>query len=256
MNRPVVWLLVGHVLAVDPESIAARARFSRLDPAAKLAAAAAIAVAVAFVTDRILAYFALAFSVGALLASGLDLRFALKRLVPVAGFALVTSASVGVIRGAGAFELLFVRILAATVFLLAMALTTTPVGLAGALRRLRVPAVITNTLLLTYRYLFLFEEEATRMRRAREARGFRTRGSLRSRDVFRTLASTAGMVLIRAHRRSQAVHRAMLARHFTGDLPTGRARPLGAADAALLGCALVISAILLGATAGGIPWLR
>jgi len=87
-------------------------------------------------------------------------------------------------------------------------------GMCKAMERLKVPAVMTTQLLMVYRYLMVLLTEALEMKRAREARGF-GRKSFTLREWGRFM----GQLFIRTVERSERIHRAMLARGFTGSMP-------------------------------------
>ena len=65
------------------------------------------------------------------------------------------------------------------------------------------------------RYTFVVRDEMTRMRLAREARGFQAAG-VRSWPV---LAQSAGALFIRSYERGERVHLAMLSRGYDGRFP-------------------------------------
>jgi len=76
------------------------------------------------------------------------------------------------------------------------------------LRQMRVPALLITTLALMFRYLFVLADETQRMRRARASRTF-----ARGRGVaWRTLATVAGQLFIRASERAERIYDAMCAR--------------------------------------------
>lgn len=250
-------LLVGHeFVGGGPDELARRSRLSGLDPTLKLLGALVFAVAVAFLTALVPVLVALAFALLVLSITGIGGREIAKRLAPVAALAFFLSLTVGIFRGWEAFAVLFFRILAATSLLLAVVLTTTGFDMVRALRRLGLPKILANVLLLTLRYVFLFDDEAARMKRARQARGFEGRGSLLSREVLTTLSYTAGMILVKAYGRSRAVYRAMRSRHYTGDMPLEAGRRLRAPDVALFAAVLIVSFWSLAATLGVMPWPR
>ncbi|MCS6907169.1 MAG: cobalt ECF transporter T component CbiQ [Anaerolineales bacterium] len=97
-----------------------------------------------------------------------------------------------------------------------------------ALRALRVPRLLVAIFGLTWRYLFVFADEALRLMRARSARsGQHPQGGYRS---GRTLAwraqvtgSMAGSLFLRALERSERIYMAMLARGYDGEV---RMKPL------------------------------
>ena len=81
-----------------------------------------------------------------------------------------------------------------------------PVWIA-TLRGWHVPAAFVDVLQVVHRYLFAVTDEARRMRRAATARGgFR----------FDAAAGAIGVLFARSWQRGERVHRAMLARGYTG----------------------------------------
>lgn len=116
--------------------------------------------------------------------------------------------------------------------------TTPPLRLLGALRSLRVPAVLVAIVLLMYRYLFVLVEEAQSMMRARAGRsafiGSKTGGSKTGGRksggslVWRAKSAggMAGSLLIRTLDRSERIYMAMVARGYDGTLRQTDAIPL------------------------------
>ncbi|MGK7312002.1 MAG: cobalt ECF transporter T component CbiQ [Candidatus Longimicrobiales bacterium M2_2A_002] len=101
--------------------------------------------------------------------------------------------------------------------------STTPFDeLVRALRTLRLPEAVTTSLGLAYRFLYILNDEVDRMRRAARSRNASEGAAPRRR----LLTGIAGAALRRSFDRSERLHRAMLARGFTGELPT-LARPTG-----------------------------
>jgi cobalt/nickel transport system permease protein len=86
---------------------------------------------------------------------------------------------------------------------------TTPFsGILGALRTMRVPALLVTTLALMHRYLFVLVDESERMRRARGSRTF-----LRQRRArWRVLGTVVGQLFVRASERAERIYAAMCAR--------------------------------------------
>ncbi len=82
-----------------------------------------------------------------------------------------------------------------------------------AAHALRVPSLLIQLVLLTYRYVFLLMEEFARLRIAVRARGFRNRANLHS---YRTIGMVAGTLLVRSQERSERVAQAMRCRGFDG----------------------------------------
>lgn len=125
--------------------------------------------------------------------------------------------------------------------------STTPFDeLVRALRSLRMPEAVTTSLGLAYRFLYTLNDEVDRMRRAARSRNAAEGAASRRR----LLVGIAGAALRRSFDRSERVHRAMLARGFTGEMPALHAAPdaghpvrdvliLVAAVAAIAGSALL-----------------
>lgn len=98
---------------------------------------------------------------------------------------------------------------------LTVAATTPAAELPAALRRLRVPAVMTSVLVLMIRYVDLLAAEAGRMRTARISRG----DSPRALHQAGALATGVGALFLRSYERGERVHLAMLSRGFDGHTP-------------------------------------
>jgi cobalt/nickel transport system permease protein len=94
---------------------------------------------------------------------------------------------------------------------MALVATMVPATLGHALHRLRVPDKIVHLLLMTYRYIFVLEDEYRRLARAARMRGFRPGTNL---HTYRTYAYLVGMLFVRAAERAERVHWAMLCRGF------------------------------------------
>ena len=85
--------------------------------------------------------------------------------------------------------------------------------LGHAMDRLGIPSKIVHLLLLTYRYIFVIEQEYQRLTRSAKIRGFRPRTNM---HTYRTVAYFIGMLFVRASNRAERVHQAMLCRGFNG----------------------------------------
>ena len=75
----------------------------------------------------------------------------------------------------------------------------------------RMPDKIVHLLLMTYRYVFLIEQEYQRLVRAARMRGFQPGTNLLT---YKTYASIVGMLLVRSTLRADRVYKAMLCRGF------------------------------------------
>lgn len=83
--------------------------------------------------------------------------------------------------------------------------------LGDTLNWLHVPGKIVHLLLMTYRYVFVINQEYQRMVRAIQIRGFQPRTNL---HTYKTYAYIVGMLLVRSSIRAERVYGAMLCRGF------------------------------------------
>lgn len=120
--------------------------------------------------------------------------------------------------------------------------TTEPRDVVRALDRLHLPQRLVQIMSFMFRYLEVVSDELTRMRIARESRGFRAR----SARQWPVLAATLGALFIRSYERGERVHLAMLSRGFTGRLPF----PALAADGRQWATALAVPAVAAVVLAG------
>lgn len=110
--------------------------------------------------------------------------------------------------------------IAASVSMLLFLSATTPIQALGyALYWLKVPKVIVEILLLTYRYIFVLWDEGTRIREAQALRlGYPSPRSLAGwKLVIRSTCTLMGMVFIRAYDRAESTFSAMQTRAYNGN---------------------------------------
>jgi cobalt/nickel transport system permease protein len=84
----------------------------------------------------------------------------------------------------------------------------------------RVPRFLLMIVQFLYRYLFVISEEAQHMRKAALSRGGGLRGGLARRARFHAAAGALAALFARSYGRAEEIHRAMLARGFTGEFRT------------------------------------
>ena len=101
--------------------------------------------------------------------------------------------------------------------LIALVATTTVSAIGNALYRLGVPGKLVYLMVMTYRYIFVIENEYQRLMRAARIRGFQPGTNIHS---YKTFAHLTGMIFIRASARAENVYRAMLCRGFNGEFHT------------------------------------
>jgi cobalt/nickel transport system permease protein len=96
-----------------------------------------------------------------------------------------------------------------------LAATTPARDLLTGLKNLHVPPVLVQIAAFMLRYMRVVGDEMSRMKVARESRGFEATG-VRSWPV---VAQSAGALFIRSYERGERVHLAMLSRGYTGTMP-------------------------------------
>ncbi len=84
-----------------------------------------------------------------------------------------------------------------------------------ALQHLRVPKVVVQMLLFTYRYTYVFLEEMRRMHTSMRARGFVPATDRRTLKVY---GHFIGTLLVRSFERTERVYKAMLSKGYQGEL--------------------------------------
>jgi cobalt/nickel transport system permease protein len=104
--------------------------------------------------------------------------------------------------------LLLVRSALSIGAILLLAGTTPMARLLDALFWLRMPRALVEVIQFVYRYLFVLAEQAWRMRNAATSRG--------GRSSVVAATSTVRVLFAQAYRRAENIHRAMLARAYSG----------------------------------------
>jgi cobalt/nickel transport system permease protein len=238
-------------VAGDPGS-----RIHRLDPRAKIAGLLSVTlVAVSAPLDRWPVYAACALALVAIAAAArIPPQAVARRARVVLPLVLLAGALVPFVRTGGAtydlgpltihhdglrtFAQLAAKATIGTVAAILLAATTTVPDLLRGFDALKAPRTLVLIAALMHRYLFVLGDEAQRMRTALAARGYRPRTALKAAPA----GHVAGALFLRAHARGERVHRAMLARGFSGALP--HAEPLRATPADIA-FAATLAALLL-----------
>jgi len=242
---------------------------ARDTPAARLDPRAKVAVTVAFVAvvasfgrtelGRLAPLAAIPLALGAL--GDVPWRPVLVRLALASPLALgvavfepfldrapaVVLGGVTVSRGDVAFLVILAKFALSLGAALLLVATTRFDDVCQAAGRLGAPRVLVAQLSLTWRYLFVLGDEATRMLRAH---ALRSPGAPRPR--LRTAGTLLGQLLVRATSRAERIHVAMRCRGFDGRLPARETWRFRRADAAFLGGA---AAVLVAARALDVPAL-
>lgn len=108
-------------------------------------------------------------------------------------------------------------------------------NLIAALGRLGAPRIVTQIMLLTYRYLFMLVEELNRLRVALRCRAFR---NVASRHAYRTVGQVAGTLIVRGADRAERVAVAMQCRGMNGPWRTLKPYKTDSGDLLLALCSL------------------
>jgi cobalt/nickel transport system permease protein len=118
---------------------------------------------------------------------------------------------------------------------------TMPVATLGhAMGRLRVPDILIQLFLFTYRYIHVIFQEYDRLRNAMKARGFVPRTNT---HTYRSYAYLMGMLLVRSYDRAERIHKAMLCRGFRGKYHTLSQFSVTRGDVAYL---MIMVSVILG----------
>ncbi|MGP3698056.1 cobalt ECF transporter T component CbiQ [Rhodobacter sp. NSM] len=251
---------MSHLLPADvSEPLPDGGALRRIDPRARLVAAAGFALAAVALSTLTGLVLALGLALALLVASRLPVAPTLKRMAMMDGFIVFMLALLPfTVPGTAAFTLwgfpaswqglrqaVAIALTANAVILALMVLAGTlePAILGHALARLGVPERLVHLLLFTVRYIEVLAEEYQRLRLAMRARGFRPRTD---RHTVTSLGHLVGMMLVRALERSERVLAAMRCRGFTGRLPLIDRLAWRPSDTAfLVGLAMVLLALLL-----------
>lgn len=201
----------------------------RLDPRAKLAAAAALSVVLALVQGFPAAGAGLVLGCALVLVAKLDRNEVLQRLLVVNAFIAFiwllvpltyggeTAISLGFVEisreGVRLSALITLKSNGIVLVLMALAATSTLVDMGRAMESLGVPPRLCRLLLYTVRYLTVIENEYRRLTRAAALRGFAPRLDV---HTCRTYGHMIAMTMVRSYNRAQRVQQAMLLRGFSG----------------------------------------
>ncbi len=207
---------------------------ARLDPRWKLAAGVVAATAISFVRSPARICTAAAGVLVLLVIARLPRQLLLTRFGAFLLFMLPFLIVLPALRGRdGLQSALLITLRAATLFALALILIATAPfhQTMRAAQALGVPRVLTQIILMSYRYVFVLRDEFLRIRTALRVRGFRPATTL---HTYRTVGHVAGSLLLRGDERAERVAQTMRCRGFDGhfrSLLSFRTRP---ADVAFL----------------------
>lgn len=107
-------------------------------------------------------------------------------------------------------------------FVVFLNLTTPFHTLLKGMQSFGAPRIMTDTLAIAYRYLFVIEDERERMLVARRSRSIHPTYALEWRSLSQLIAA----LFVRSYNRGERLYRAMCARGFNGTIVTLHDRPL------------------------------
>lgn len=110
--------------------------------------------------------------------------------------------------------LISIRAVSAAILVFSMLATMRFEETLRALSSLKVPNVLVQILMFSYRYIFTFIREFQSMLRAMQSRGFEPRIGI---YTLQSIGKTVGMLFVRGYERSERVYRAMQSRGYTGN---------------------------------------
>lgn len=211
----------------------------RRDPRAKLIALAVFLVTLATAHRNLPLFGAVLFALllAGFLRAGIPVRAALARACVVFPFTLPFAVMSWIAGDAARGESMALKSYLSALAVLLLVSTTPIAKLLRGLEAAGVPRFLLMVAQFLYRYLFVISEEAQHMRGAALARGASARGALARRARFQAAAGAVGALFARSYSRAEEIHRAMLARGFTGRFPTAQELRFGGADAVFAACA-------------------
>ena len=127
---------------------------------------------------------------------------------------VVTAGGIMITQGWLTFFGLIIRGLLSMQALLILIRSAGFIGVVRSMERLGVPKFLTTQLLMVFRYIRVLIEEGYEMKRARDARSFG-----RKNLPIKLWGVLIGQLFIRSVDRAERVHRAMVSRGFSGDIP-------------------------------------
>lgn len=201
----------------------------RIEPRTKIITFTLLIVSAVFAGTVSAALVLLAVAAALLLASRLPLRFILGRVkvigifvvpilvlmpVTVPGTPLFSAGPVVVSAEGLSFAVLVtIRSVAAILLVVTMLATQRFDTTLKALALLRVPGIIIQMLLFTYRYIYVMIDEFLRIWSSMRAKGYAFRIS---RHGLGMIGNAIGMLLVKSYERAERVYMAMIAKGYTG----------------------------------------
>lgn len=186
----------------------------------------------------------LAFVLLLILISGIPARHVLKKYAEALPF-IAVAALAGFFSGWQAALALFARTTVAVLSIILLVSTTPFFDVLLAFQKMKVPQIFIQMLMFTYRYIFVLSDEMGRMAQARRARGFSGGKHLFDKYGMNVIASSIGMVFVRAHERGERVYASLKMRGYDGTVKTLEARKIGSLDVVFSICFAAVSSLII-----------
>lgn len=206
----------------------------KLDPRIKMAFIL-VALAIDVMTQRvIIPAGVLVFCLAILIVTGTDLKYALKRMLPALGIAIVILITqiffyegtplftlpvfhyqlVGTVEGLQHGLLLMMRVLGGISLILFLTLTSTVEQLIFAASWFRLPHPLIEIITIAYRYIFIFLEELDRLKKAQQMR----LGYSSWRKSIQSVSNIGGIIIVKVFDKSEMLYTSMRSRGYQGDI--------------------------------------
>ena len=111
-------------------------------------------------------------------------------------------------------SLISTRAVSAGILIFPMMATTKFEKTLKALKSLKVPDILVQILMFSYRYIFTLVEEFQNTLRTMQSRGFKLKLNF---CTFETMGKAVGMLFVKGYERAERVYRAMQARGYSGN---------------------------------------
>jgi cobalt/nickel transport system permease protein len=233
------------------------AKGSRLflfDARVKLVSTVVLIVTTAFLRDVLSLFVILAFVIILMMVAAVPMHHLAENYLLALPFIAVASLALAITSTLMNAEMMFIRVSASVLALILLTTTTPFFEMMAAFRWFKMPKILTNLILFTYRFIFVLQDEAARMKMARKARGFSGGRHIFEKQAFRTLSSSIGMTFVRSSQRGSDMFDALLMRGYDGEVRTLRRPKVRLRDGAfaLVFALVCITSILI--QGGVIAW--
>jgi len=236
------------------ESYARDSYLSSFDPRVKLTCTVALVVLVSTFTDLRALVLSLTFTVCLIVLSRVSAGQMIRGYALALPFIVFASLTMLLTSGVETAMAMGLRVTTSVLLLLLMVHTTPFMDLVWTLRWFRIPSLLSDMIMFTYRFIFVMLDEVERMRLARRSRGFKGGRSLLDKEAFKVLSNTIGMIFFRSYRRADRVYLALLSRGYEGRVRSLSGHRMRSRDGALGLVFIIIGALALSQQMGWYAW--